>query len=190
LNIEVIKMSKINAFTIQQRLGQLESVSIPWIQMEYSLSYRDAKAFLNQLISRAWVGKHPCGIYYAVRPENLRLRVIDRSEVDVLFEKVTTDCVSALQCIREKKGGATFDELVSAVRGDEDTRDALETLQELNLIYKADELYFSCVSDKTIKVMGDVEAEKRRMEMHRKIRTGMEDMEKCRRLFDALFDEE
>lgn len=183
-------MSKVNALTIQQRLEQLESVSIPWIQTEYSLSYRDAKAFLNQLIGCAWVKKDPWGISYAIRRENLRLRAIEPGEVDVLFEKVTTDCVSALQCIGEKKAGATFDELVSAVRGEEDTRDALKTLTELNLIYKADELYLSCISHKAIKVMADVEAEKRRMEMHRKIRTGMDDMEKCKRLFDALFDEE
>jgi len=181
-------MKTINAMTIQETLKNMEFISIPWIQMEYNLSYRQAKEFFNQLLVRGWADSIPEGNLYRIKKENLKLREIVTSEVDTLFKEVDSDCVNALEAI-EKNGSATKIEILKSVRGEDDTNNALEKLLNNNLIYLFDKKYFSCISSHAIKVISKVVREKRLKEMdERHGNTSARTEKTIKKIFDELFD--
>ena len=183
-------MNKINALVIQEILKKKDSVSVPWIQTEFSLDYKDAKEFLRHLMNRGWVETQTEGIEYAVIRQNLRLRKLERKEVDSLIEDMTNDCVSALQCIidSEDSRGATMVQLIDEVKGHDDTREALEILTNHNLVYKVKDSYLSTVSNTTVQVLESVVKMKRHSDLRRRI-TGKDDEQaSLRKLFDVLFE--
>lgn len=182
-------MSQVSALDIQEALKNTDAVSVPWIQSKYELSYYEAKAFLEQLIVRGWVKEEPNGTRYEVLQDNLCLRKIERTEVNKLIENINSDCISALNCIQKKNAtGASFGELTSAVRGDDDTNAAIKTLTNHMLIYCVAGNYFSRVSQVTIKVLSDVVKMKREREVNRRMNGKVEDDRDIIRLFDELFN--
>lgn len=183
-------MRETNALLIQENLKKRSFVTVPWLQQEYDLTYLEAKEFLQQLILRSWVKPHAEGIRYQVQHRNLCLRKIRRSEVDGLYTDMTNDCVTALNHLERQGGtGATKRELERVVHGDEDTESAIRTLMKLRLIYQVDELYFLMVSKKTVEVINEVESEKRRTVMRRKMSDSGEKDAEIKKLFDVLFED-
>ena len=184
-------MRKTNALLIQEDMKQLKFVTVPQLQREYDLTYTEAKEFLQQLILRGWVKPEAEGVRYSVQRKHLCLRKIQRCEVDVLFEEMTNDCVSALNHMEKQKGqGVTQAELERIVRGDEDTESAIELLLKHKLIYQAEELYFLTVSKKTVEVLWTVELEKKRSVMRRKMSDSKDKDEEIKKLFNVLFEED
>ena len=181
-------MTQVNALDIQDVLKKVDCISVPWIQSKYKLSYDEAKSFLKQLIARGWVEKEPNGIQYNVVKTHLCLRKIERAEVNKLIEDITSDCISALDCIQKNVSGASVDELTSAVCGRDDTNTAIEILTTHMLIYSVDGNYFSRVSRMTIKVLSDVVKMKREREMNRMISGKVKDDKDIIKLFDELFN--
>jgi len=181
-------MSTVNGYTIQQKMKTVKSVSVPWIQVTFDLDYRDAKAFLQQLITRGWVEKTPQGIQYPVKTGNLRLRPILRSEVAGLIADIDSDCVTALSCIRKGGAmGATLREITSAVKGDDDTKDALAILIKRKLIYQHEEAYYATISEQAVDVLAELALMKRRHEMKTKMTGIIADQEEFTELFEVLF---
>ena len=179
-------MAQINALSIQENLRGRELVTIPWLQREYELSYPEAKEFIRRLIRWGWVESTPQGIWYLVDARNLRLRKLRREEADPLLEVLEGDCISALRCIQlHTPEGADFDDISDAVHDDDDAQVALQTLMERDLVYKANERYFSCLPQKTIKILVEAGQRKRRAGYR-----GGEDTAAIKRLLDELFDEE
>lgn len=181
-------MSKVNALKIQRSLEGMETVSVPWIQTEYDLDYFSAKSFLEQLVSRGWIKSEPEGIFYSVISDNLKLREIAKNEVDTLFEEVTGDCISALNCV-SRNGRAFFKQIEVAVRGEDDTKEAIATLLKNNLLYLCGNIYYCCVSEKTIKVLTEVVKGKRQLESSKGRKNEEDEIKKIKSLFDELFDE-
>lgn len=175
-----------NAFQIQQTLKGMPFVSIPWIQRCFGLTYSKAKEFLAQLQLRGWADKKAQGIRYPVREENLRLRYLDRSEVDDLIMDISQDCGCALRLLKKGKC-ATFAELEEDIGSEEGTTAVIEILEHHKLINKVDDVYFSCVSDKTLEALGSVARSKRRGVY----RSGdLEKLMQLREFFDILFEDD
>lgn len=181
-------MAQINALAIQENLRGRDFVTVPWLQWEYRLSYPEAKEFMRRLIQWGWVESTPQGIWYSVVEGNMRLRKLRREEVDPLLEALSSDCINALRCIQSHAPeGADFDAVSDAVHGDDDAEEALQTLMERTLVYKANELYFPCVSQKTVRVLVEASQRKRRFGHRGSIYSGGEDAAAIRRLFEDLF---
>ena len=181
-------MREVNAMQIQEELRLQRYVTIPWLQVEYDLSYTEAKEFLRQLILRGWVEPNPKGIRYGVQKKKLCLRKIQRDEVDGLIADLNNDCVLALTCL-DKQSGGTLEDLEGAVRGDDDTEAAIRILTKHKLIYQAEDMYFLMVSKKTVQVISDVEAEKRRSVMRRKLLESKDKDDVLKKMFDVLFED-
>ncbi len=182
-------MTKVNAYTIQEKIRKESYISVPWIQRKFALSYKDAVNFLNLLIKRGWIAGEAEGIRYAVHEENLKLRKIRRDEIDIIIADITLDCIPGLLCIlRHVADGATYEEMREAIRGEEDTEKTIGILRKNNLIYEFDGVYFSCISNKTFKVLVDVVKHKREIGESQCERP--DEVEKMRKLFDPLFSEE
>lgn len=183
-------MRKTNALLIQETLKQRKYISIPWLQLEYDLTYLEAREFLKQMILRGWVASEPTGIHYSVRRKQLCLRKIRRDEVDGLYNDLTADSILALTCIEKQAGtGANFQDLERAVRGEDDTEAALQILNKHKLIYQADDLYFLAISKQAAQVLWAVDMEKRKSAIRRKMSDSAEIEEKIKKLFNALFDD-
>ncbi|MBE6958178.1 MAG: hypothetical protein E7447_03375 [Ruminococcaceae bacterium] len=184
-------MRKTNALQIQEALKGEKYVTIPWLQLNYDMTYTEAKQFLQQLQNRGWVDTNAEGIRYAVRHKQLCLRKVQRSEVDKLYLNMTNDCILALTCLEKQEGaGATKRELERAIHGDEDTDEAISTLLKHKLIYQVDELYFLTVSKRTVQVLALVEMEKRRAVMRRKISDSGDKDAEIKKLYDPLFEDD
>lgn len=178
-----------NAFQIQQSLAGMPYVSIPWIQREFGLTYSQAKTFLAQLQLRGWADRKVQGNRYAVRKENLRLRFLDRSEVDDLIMDISKDCGSVLRLLKKGKC-VTFSEINDDINDDEDTARAIAILVKHKLIYLVDDVYFSCVSDKALEALGAVSRAKRYGRYGREESMDLEKMMQMREYFDILFEDD
>ena len=171
----------VNAYLIQETIRQKEYVTVPWVQRTYGLDYKDAVNFITLLQRRGWVESTPRGIRHPVKKGCFFLRKIARNEVDGLIEDITLDCVAALTCIQKK---------VAGVQGVSDTEEAVKILNEHNLIYLVNDLYFVTVSQETVSVLSQVVNRKRRMEANRRMSGKSDSNGVLIHLFDVLFEGE
>ncbi len=177
-------MKELNAYTIQERIRKQDFVSILWIQTEFGLNYKEAKGFLAQFQKRGWVSKNSENFLYEVQKENCRLRFITKIEVETLYEMISSRSVKALQCMQERDGAGEM--AMRRITHDDD--EVLELLQELDLCYFYDGLYFSCVSKKTVDVLEKMVEYKRHRSLRKSLGT-KEDDSALWAIFAALFED-
>ena len=140
-------MSKLNAWMIQETLKTVKKINIAWLQDIFSLPYSSAKEMMAELERRGWVVRGADRRYWRVCPGGFFLRHLDASEYDALRENMTPDCVSAMECLRQKgASGATRAQIECAVRGVTDTDEAIRALKKLQLIHYVNGLYYSRIS--------------------------------------------
>lgn len=140
-------MSTLNALVIQETLKQIRTVTIPWLQHTFSVNYSVAKEMMAEMERRGWVVRSADRRSWRVYPSRLRLRRLDPSETETLCEAITTDCISALDCLREAGGaGVTKADLERAVRGATDTEEAIRALRRVQLLYYHKGLFYCCIS--------------------------------------------
>lgn len=181
-------MDNITIFTLQEKLRKMPCVSVPQIQQDFGLTYKEAKVFLRELLDRGWVGKEPEGNCYPIMKDLLCLRNIHRSEVDDLIEDVDMNCVSVLQTVLKAKGeGVDFGDITFALDDEDDAQKTLQLLLKNRLLYERNGQYYICVSAKVVSVLSDVARIKRGWELGRRIAGRDVDKTKTKRLFETLF---
>lgn len=177
-------MKTINALELQERLRENKYISIPWLQVEYDMEYRDAKALINQLAIRGWVQMMFGSNKYKVIKDNLLLRKIKKSEVDDLIEEIDMEGAAALIFLcRMIEDGATIDDLEDEMGCDEDAAIAVDLLRNHELIYDFNGLYFSRVSEETAKVLMTVVRAKRQRDMIMRVSGEKKGSDEIRQLF-------
>lgn len=140
-------MSQLNAWMIQEALKKERRITLPWVQHTFQTTYSDAVWMMEQMELRGWVEPKGDGRYWQVNRKNLCLRRLKKNECAALLEKLTTDCVSALDCLREAQGKPVTVKMVeAAVHGRSDTEAALRVLTELKLIFFHKEYGFPTIS--------------------------------------------
>ena len=172
----------INAMQLQKMLETEDVVSLAWLQRQLELGYGEARQLAELLIKRGWLGAEtPSG--YKVEKQNLFLREVKKCEVGKFVDAFTSDCGQAVGALVEhQEEGLPFKPIEKEVRGESDTREALETLLRLRLIFQKDDLYFLRVSQKTVEVFKEMMVQKRLME-----RKEIMDRRKLMACFDVLF---
>jgi len=142
-------------------LKDRESVSVPALQRYFDIPYGEARTLLQQMLRRNWI-RHPgSGVEYPVCHENVGFRCMTEEEVLAAAKQITNDCSGALRCLL-KSGYADFGALERAVRGEDDTRDAIETLTELHMISEgSDEYYLTVDRDSVNRVLAATRKVKR-----------------------------
>ena len=152
-----------NLIELQKKLLLRRSVSIPELQTWLNMDFVEAKMTVERLQQRGWLSNEPAGLHYIVQPKYCVLRTLQPTEADVLIEKLDSDCSSALHCLQQNTS-ATYGELLSAVRGEDDTDDAIAKLTELRLIYRYQDRWLLTVSKKTVSVLRSMIQHKRSSE--------------------------
>lgn len=181
-------MKKINAYVIQENLRPKRFISIPDIQSEYELDYREASEFLQHLMLRNWVEKkEDLHRGYMIIRSNLRLRHISRAEVDELIEDIDHYCTAVLSSIsRRGSRGASFDEVASDLKSATKTSVAMEILIKHYMIYEAGDQYFNCVSDKVVEALEKVAEARHMLAIKEQIDFSPEEREKLKRMLEKL----
>ena len=183
-------MSTLNAWVIQEALKQVKVVHIPWLQYTFSVTYSVAKEILAEMERRGWVVRSADGHSWRVYPSRLYLRRLDPSETEVLCEAITTDCISALDCLREAEGnGVAKKELERAVRGAADTEEAIRTLRKMKLLYHHQGLYYCCISMRENWALTHAARQYMRTTSTRGQRDEVAEREEFRRLLWAVADD-
>ena len=180
-------MSTLNAWVIQETLKQAEIINVPWVQHTFSVTYLQAKDMVTEMERRGWLFRTMDRRGWRVMTANLFLRRLDSSETDTLCEALTSDCLSALECLQKAAGeGVTFEDLENAVRGTTDTREAIRTLTDLKLIFCSHkQSYYSCISVRESRALTRAVRRRQREESSRGHRDEDADLAEFR---DALWD--
>ena len=175
-------MKEINAMTIQEMLMKQDVVSIAWLQKKLELSYTETRRLAELLCKRGWLGRE-LATGYKVEKTALCLRKLEQKEVGDLVDHLTNDCYLAMAHLLEHSAeGADFSALEKVIRGDGDTRDALEILHRHNLVYQCDGFYFLRVNQKTVEAVQKMIAKKREMERRDRV-----DRQRLIAYFDGVF---
>ena len=175
-------MTQINAMALQEMLRKQNAVSLGWLQKELTLTYPEARKLVGYLRKRGWLGEEE-SFGYRVIKTSLFLRTLEKSEVGELVDVFTVDCQTVLNRVAENPAeGVDFGILEKAVRGDSDTREALEILLRHKLIFQWDGCYFSCMNRKTVEAFKEMMLRKRLMERREAL-----DRKRLIACFDALF---
>ncbi|MBR4863202.1 MAG: hypothetical protein IKU07_01395 [Oscillospiraceae bacterium] len=175
-------MAQINAMTLQEMLRQQNTVSIGWLQKELALTYSEARQLVGYLQKRGWLGEEKAFGYKVVKTA-LFLRELERTEVGELVDAFTNDCQIVMNRLQEEPAeGADFGTLEKSVRGESDTREAVEILLRHKLIFFWDGFYFLRVNRKTVEAFKEMMLRKRLMERRETM-----DRKRLIACFDALF---
>lgn len=187
-------MNKINAYTIQEKIRNMEFLNVAWIQNEYKLTYKEAKEFLDILIKRQWVMPFMDGACFCVIKSNLCLRKIGRDEIDALIEDLSYECISVFTCLQSKSANrALYSEISATIHNDYEAKCALKTLEKHKLVHAVDKMYYATISDQTIEVLRSMVMGKRTLLA--KIKAGAtdeavaEEKSRIKGLFDKLFED-
>lgn len=181
-------MNKLNGFTIQQKLKQMKKINHPMLQAELGLSYGEAKELLGELLSREWIEKAEEGGYYKIKEDNLRLRKIERSEVDILFRDIDYESISIMRKLSEKgclTENALYPSPLRRVKG----KTVLSRLCGMRLIYEGKSGYFLCISAKALEVMAEVLSDKDILFEDSEGEVDEELLEKIKSKYDELFED-
>ena len=132
---------------VQEYLRSGEPIGVPYMQQKFHITYREAKAFLDNLVSREWISPPEEGLLYTVHDDRLVLRRLVAEDVERMISAFDGDCLSALECIH-RFPGSSFGTIEDSVHGEDDTTEALQQLTAMHLIYCVKESYYLCISEK------------------------------------------
>lgn len=136
---------------LQNKLKEEGSCSVAQLMHWCGLTYPQAVELLQLLINRGWLEPRIRGMAYAVQPENLKLRKLQRSEAEKLYPQLTRRQVRVLSCIAD--GKADHDQMRKPLRSVLDLPEILQELIKWRLIYCYDERYYLCISRSEAKLL-------------------------------------
>ena len=129
---------------------QVPSVSIPDIQEEMGISYRDARNLIEYAIKRRWV--FPCteGNEYKTNPSAFNPKSLTPTQCQKFYDELSGDALNVLYYFA-KNNSATFDDILENVDDDDDDmHDAIETLIASHILVECSGNYYCNISTKSI----------------------------------------
>ncbi len=156
-------MTKWNAYTLCNLLKAEKGITMPQLQQLLSADYSQTGEILQEMIRRGWLEDKPLGMFYAARPENLRLRHLRRAEMDKLLEDVKRDWARGVALLSREPGTdrAALGKKFRCEEEEED--DMIRQLLQADLIYVWQDRYYSCVSKLTARFLDEVVFHKERL---------------------------
>ena len=146
-------------FELQSEMRARTSVSVPWLQQKYGISYKNARPLISELAALSIIQEPPVGIEYRIIQQNLVFRRLRRDELETLYNELTTLETKLLMHILVNKK-MTMEELAEIDSNRsllaKPTADKLSLLLKHGLIYEMYGYYVSRVSKLTVTVLNDV----------------------------------
>lgn len=180
--MKTISLKELTAF-----LGENTSVSLPVLMKRFDLRYSEAVSLMDNMIDREWVSEEISGIERSILPDHLLPKRLQKDEIQALSTELDNDCVSAVNYLIRNSVG-TFEELCRAVRGDDDTREAIRTLKEKKIIYESRGRYYLCIDKQSAEALMRYIREMKRRHFDREDSGTMSD--EIDRLFADILDDD
>ncbi len=171
---------------LEDALRKRDSVSVPWLQMEYGLTYAQARPLVSELVSMLILESEPDGLEFSVIHRNLLFRRLERNEFDPLYNDFAASDIRLLEAIVKNKK-STFDELAKMDRAktvlSKSTAEKLQVFLEHKLVSEINGYYVPRISEFTVTVLGEIFLRKANMKQT------AEEKRHAAMLFERLFDE-
>ena len=179
-------MKEFNIYNTQNKILEQESVSVPWIQKEFGLSYAEAQALLAKLKHFGWVCERPEGINYKLQKEYMKIRKIEHPDISPIQEALSDTLITLLQNFI-KKEGSTQKDVNSLLYDADEVEETINKALSLNLAYFYNERYFCCVSARTLEIFRRAYRAKRDSERRTEINPAAGRME-VRKILELLLE--
>lgn len=129
---------------------QIPSVSIPDIQEEMGISYRDAHGLIEYAVKRRWL--LPCieGNEYKTNPSAFKPKSLTPTQCQKIYDELSGDALNVLYYFA-KNDSAMFDDILENVDdNDDDMHDAIETLITSHILVECCGNYYCNIAAKSI----------------------------------------
>lgn len=132
-------------------------VSIPQIQYEMQISYKDAHALIDYAIKREWLKECEVGNEYPTMVSKFLHKELPPDACEFLYDELGYDDLKVLYYL-EKNFSATLQEILSNVdHNEDDMREALDNLLNLKVIFEQDNQYYCSLSKKSVTQIKKIE---------------------------------
>lgn len=130
---------------------QKGSVSVPMLQLEMNVSYKDAKSLIQYALNLNWLGACDSGNEYPVITKDFMRKNLSAEVCKKVYDALEYDDLKLL-CYFESHFSATFADILNEVDEDAgDMQSAVATLIGLQIVFKIEDYYFCTLSAKSIK---------------------------------------
>lgn len=137
------------------------TVSIPELQYEMNISYKDAHSLIEYATGHKWIKGCGSSNEYPVIVSNFARKDLPADICKKIFDKLGYDDLKVLYYLG-RRFSATFDDILEDVDDDEtDMHDALDMLMGIKLVFRHEECYFCKISRKSIKLIKKNEKNKK-----------------------------
>ena len=138
-----------------------ENVSIPELQFEMKVSYKDARSLIEYAAGHKWIKGCTAGNEYPVIVTNFARKDLPADICKKIYEYLGYDDLKVLYYLGKRFSATLFDILEDVDDDEDDMQDALDKLIGVKLIFKHEDYYFCKISRKSIKLIKKNEKSKK-----------------------------
>lgn len=130
---------------------QRPTISIPELQEEMVISYREAHSLIEFAIKRMWLNPQAEGIDYQTVPSAFIPKSLNAEQCKKVYDILGIDELKVLFYFVKNKA-PSFQDIIKDVDDDEDDmHDAIDTLIASNILVEFSGTYYCNISNKSIK---------------------------------------
>lgn len=130
-----------------------EHVSIPELQFEMKVSYKDARSLIEYATGHKWIKGCTSGNEYPVIVTNFSRKDLPADICKKIYDSLGYDDLKVLYYLGKRFSATLLDILEDVDDDEDDMQDALDKLIGIKLIFKHEEYYFCKISRKSIKLI-------------------------------------
>lgn len=130
-----------------------ENVSIPELQFEMKVSYKDARSLIEYATGHKWIKGCTSGNEYPVIVTNFARKDLPADICKKIYEYLGYDDLKVLYYLGKRFSATLLDILEDVDDDEDDMQDALDKLIGVKLIFKHEECYYCKISRKSIKLI-------------------------------------
>lgn len=129
------------------------NVSIPELQFEMKVSYKDARSLIEYATGYKWIKGCTSGNEYPVIVTNFARKDLPADICKKIYEYLGYEDLKVLYYLGKRFSATLLDILADVDDDEDDMQDALDKLIGVKLIFKHEDYYFCKISRKSIKLI-------------------------------------
>lgn len=129
------------------------TVSIPELQFEMKVSYKDARSLIEYATGHKWIKGCTSGNEYPVIVTNFSRKDLPEDICKKIYDSLGYDDLKVLYYLGKRFSATLLDILEDVDDDEDDMQDALDKLIGIKLIFKHEEHYYCKISKKSIRLI-------------------------------------
>jgi len=136
-------------------------VSIPELQFEMKVSYKDARSLIEYATGHKWIKGCTSGNEYPVIVTNFSRKDLPADICKKIYDSLRYDDLKVLYYLGKRFSATLLDILEDVDDDEDDMQDALDKLIGIKLIFKHEECYYCKISRKSVRLIKKNEKNKK-----------------------------